>query len=53
MTVDDLIAELLQYDKHAEVFFNAEEDGHIYSVDELTSFDNGYGPEVILVGEEQ
>lgn len=35
MTVDELIAALLKQDSNAEVFFNAERDGWIYSVDDV------------------
>lgn len=46
MNVDTLISLLLQYDKYAEVFFNAEEDGYIFRVESVHDVDG-----VILTGE--
>lgn len=50
MTVDELIAALLKQDKNAEVFFNAENVGRLYAVEEVwTSEEFG----VVFGGEEQ
>ena len=53
MKVRDLIALLSSQDKEADVMFNAEHEGLLFSVEEIGYFHNEKENMVVFYGEEQ